>query len=235
MGELIERADGSLVLPTANDPAIRRAIGWRRFWLGVDLAQAQDWTALVVVSDECAPIWDGGVQALGARKRAIVFADRFRAVAYPDVVSHVIATMTRAPLAGRTHLVIDATGLGRVVSDLLSEARIDHTAIQIVVGQEWRSKGRFVNVGKHALLECLSVRFAASELTIASGLQLHAELMAELETFRLETSRAGNPVITQGQAGHHHGDLSIATACAVFASEHLVPQPIETVKLKGGH
>ena len=235
MGELIEREPGVIALATNGDPAIRRVLGWRRFWLGVDLAQAQDWTALVVVKDECLPTWNGGAQVLGERQRTIVFADKFRAVAYPDVVSHVIATMARQPLTGRTQLVIDATGLGRVVSDLFAEARIEHTAIQIVVGQEWRRRDRFVNVGKHALLECLSVRFAARELALSAGLALRDDLMAELETFRLETTRAGQPVITQGQAGHHHGDLSIATACAVFASEHLVPGLIEVVKLRGAY
>ena len=229
---IIEQPGGVVALAAGADPAIERVLGWRRFWLGVDLAQAQDFTALVVVKDECLPLWHGSRQILGERMRTIVFADRFNAISYPDVVSHLIATMQREPLAGRVELVIDATGLGRVVSDLLTEARINHLALQSVVGQNWRRDGRYVNVGKHLLLETLSVLFSSKGLRFAAGLELKPDIEAELETFRLETTRAGQSVITQGRAGHHHGDLAVALAIAAFASQYLVPPQIGTIKLR---
>lgn len=216
-------ADGTAILPTGNDPAAERVRGYSRFWLGVDLAQAQDNTALVCVHDECLPVWAGGRQALGPRRRTIVFADKFKGVSYPDVVSHVIRTMLKEPLRGRAKLVIDASGLGRVVSDLLHEQRINHHAIQMTVGQNWVEKDRYVNVGKMLLLETLSLMFATGGLTFAHDLPLREDLLAELETFQLEQTAAGNQIIVQGKSGAHHGDLAIALAVAVFASEHLVP------------
>ena len=106
------QADGTAVLLTGNDPAAQRVTGWSRYWLGVDLAQAQDNTALVCVHDECLPIWGpSSRQVLGPRRRTIVFADKFRGVSYPDIVSHVIRTMLKEPLRGRVRLVIDASGL----------------------------------------------------------------------------------------------------------------------------
>jgi len=216
-------ADGTAVLPTGNDPASERVTGYSRYWLGVDLAQAQDNTALVCVHDECLPMWVGGRQALGPRQRTVVFADKFKGVSYPDVVSHVIRTMLKEPLRGRTRLVIDASGLGRVVSDLLREQRVQHHAIQMTVGQNWVEKDRYVNVGKTLLLETLSILFATGDLTFAHDLPLRTDILAELETFQLETTAAGNQVITQGKSGAHHGDLAIALAAACFASEHLVP------------
>jgi hypothetical protein len=197
--------------------------GYSRFWLGVDLAQAQDNTALVCVHDECLPTWVGGRQALGPRRRTVVFADKFKGVSYPDVVSHVIRTMLKEPLRGRTRLAIDASGLGRVVSDLMSEQGVDHHAIQMTVGQNWVEKGRYVNVGKTLLLETLSLLFATGDLTFAHDLPLREDILAELETFQLEQTAAGNQIIVQGKSGAHHGDLAIALAVAVFASEHLVP------------
>lgn len=216
-------ADGTAILPTGNDPAAERVRGYSRFWLGVDLAQAQDNTALVCVHDECLPVWAGGRQALGPRRRTIVFADKFKGVSYPDVVSHVIRTMLKEPLRGRAKLVIDASGLGRVVSDLLHEQRISHHAIQMTVGQNWVEKDRYVNVGKMLLLETLSLLFATGDLTFAHDLPLREDILAELETFQLEQTAAGNQIIVQGKSGAHHGDLAIALAVAVFASEHLVP------------
>ena len=123
----------------------------------------------------------------------------------------------------RTRLVIDASGLGRVVSDLLREQRVQHHAIQMTVGQNWVEKDRYVNVGKTLLLETLSILFATGDLTFAHDLPLRTDILAELETFQLETTAAGNQVITQGKSGAHHGDLAIALAAACFASEHLVP------------
>jgi hypothetical protein len=216
--------DGTVVLRTGNDPAVEKVNGWSRYWLGVDLAQAQDNTALVCVHDECLPQWAGGSrQVLGSRKRTVVFADKFKGVSYPDVVSHVIRTMLKEPLRGRTRLVIDASGLGRVVSDLLFEQRVEHHAVQMTVGQNWVERGRYVNVGKTLLLETLSLLFATGDLTFAHDLPLHDDILAELETFQLETTAAGNQVITQGKSGAHHGDLAIALAAACFASEHLLP------------
>lgn len=217
-------ADGTVVLPTGNDPAVERVQGWSRYWLGVDLAQAQDNTALVCVHDECLPMWGGGSrQVLGPRRRTVVFADKFKGVSYPDVVSHVIRTMLKEPLRGRCRLVIDASSLGRVVSDLLHEQRIEHDAIQMTVGQNWTRKDRYVNVGKMLLLETLSLLFATGDLTFAHDLPLREDILAELETFQLEMTAAGNQIITQGKSGSHHGDLAISLAAACFASEHLLP------------
>jgi hypothetical protein len=217
-------ADGTVVLRTGNDPAVERVNGWSRYWLGVDLAQAQDNTALIAVHDECLPIWgQSSRQVLGPRKRTIVFADTFKGVSYPDVVSHIIRTILKEPLRGRTRLVIDGSGLGRVCADLLRSQGVDHDAIQMTVGQNWARKDEYVNVGKTLLLETLSILFATGDLTFAHDLPLREDILAELETFQLEQTAAGNQIIVQGKSGAHHGDLCIALAVAVFASEHLVP------------
>ena len=217
-------ADGAAVLPSGYDPAVERVTGYSRYWLGVDLAQAQDNTALVCIHDECLPMWGpSSRQVLGPRRRTIVFADKFKGVSYPDIVSHVIRTILKEPLRGRCRLVIDASGLGRVVSDLLFDQRVEHHAIQMTVGQNWVEKDRYVNVGKTLLLETLSLLFATGDLMFAHDLPLREDILAELETFQLETTAAGNQVITQGRSGQHHGDLAIALAVACFASEHLVP------------
>lgn len=217
-------ADGTVVLRTGNDPAVEKVSGWSRYWLGVDLAQAQDNTALVCVHDECLPRWGGGSrQVLGPRTRTIVFADKFKGVSYPDITSHVIRTLTKEPLRGRARLVIDASGLGRVVSNWLDDQGVDHHAIQMTVGQNWVEKDRYVNVGKTLLLETLSLLFATGDLTFAHDLPLRGDILAELETFQLEQTAAGNQIITQGRSGAHHGDLAIALAVACFASEHLLP------------
>lgn len=93
----------------------------------------------------------------------------------------------------------------RVVSDLLFEQGVEHHAVQMTAGQNLVKKGRYVNVGKTLLLETLSLLFATGDLTFAHDLPLRGDILAELETFQLETTAAGNQVITQGKSGAHHG------------------------------
>ena len=233
MSDMIVRADGTCILPTGGDPATERVEGYQRYWLGCDLGQKQDPTAVIVIKDYAHPEWQNARQVLGKRHRVIVYADHFIGYSYPDIVSHLIRTMTREPLRNSVQLVIDATGLGRVISDLLQEARVEHIAMQSTVGQNWSRKGRYVNVGKHAMIENLSILFSSSDLTFAKDLPLRDHIMSELETFQLEMTNAGLPIITQGRRGQHHGDLSIATAVAAFASQYLVPQKIGVMRLVG--
>jgi len=56
MPDLIERPDGTLVLPSNADPAIlmNQALGWRRYSVGLDLGR-NDPSALVVRKRRLAP------------------------------------------------------------------------------------------------------------------------------------------------------------------------------------
>lgn len=230
--EILE--DGTAILRTDQDPAVNRVKGWSRYWLGVDLGQSQDYTALTILLDECLPEWESGhKQILGPRRRTVVHADKFKGVSYPDIVAHVLRTMSNEKLRGKVRLIVDGSGLGRVVSDLLTDASVPHTAIQMVAGQNWARKGRYVNVGKTLLLENLSVMFATGDLSFVADLPLRQDILHELETFQLEMTAAGNQVITQGKVGTHHGDLAISLAIAAFASEYLKPGVIGSHRLEG--
>ena len=116
---------------------------------------------------------------------------------------------------------------------MLNDAQVQHHAIQMTVGQEWKRKGRYVNVGKNLLLENLSMLFATGDLKFAAGLALREDIIAELETFSLETTAAGNQIITQGKSGSHHGDLAIALSIASFCTTHLQPGVVGETKLVG--
>lgn len=233
MSDLIHRPNGEISLRAGADPSHgERAIGFERYWLGVDLGQAEDPTALTVIKDQRLPAWDGARQTLLERERTVVFADRVTGRSYADILNHITAVMVKPPLLGKVQLAIDATGLGRVISDMLDDVKVKHFALQTTVGQNWRRDGKYVNVGKHLLLENLSVLFA-KELKLASGLPLYEDLIAEFETFELGMTNAGNPIIMQGARGSHHGDLAIALAVAAFASQYLVPGVAKMVPVNG--
>ncbi|WP_246035865.1 hypothetical protein [Aliishimia ponticola] len=221
---------------TTQDPAIPRVTGYQRYWIGADLGQANDFSSAVVIKDQCLPVSTGSGVVLGSRERTVVYADKFRGVSYVEVVDHLIRLRNAPPFGGKSQLVIDGTSIGRVVSDMLWEQNVDHSAIQMTGGQEWSKKGsRYVNAGKTFMIENLAVLFASGDIKFAHDLPLRDEIEADLASFTMQTTAAGNQIITQSRSAAGHGDLGIALIVGGFASQYLKPQTILVSTLRGWH
>jgi len=231
---LIWHDDGRVTNDTHQDPAIERIEGFSTYWLAADLGQANDFSAVCVIKDQALPIIDDGKVIVGPRERSIVYADRFRGVSYVDVVDYLIRLRNAPPFAGKTELSIDGTSIGRVVSDLLWDQGVDHKAVQMTGGQEWRKAGaRYVNCGKTFMIENLAVLFASGDIKFAHDLPLRKEIEDDLASFTLTTTAAHNQIITQSRSSAGHGDLGIALIVAAFASQYLKPQTILVSQLRG--
>lgn len=231
--KLIYRPDGAVVNETNSDPSVPRIRGHQRYWLGVDLGQANDFSAVTGILDEQLPIVRDGRVVLGQRERTVVYADKFRGVSYVDVVQHLNRLRNAAPFAGKTELCIDGTSLGRVVSDMLFEESIPHHAIQMTAGQGWSRKGRYINASKTHMIETTSVLFSAGELDFAHDLTIRKEIEDDLASFSIQTTAAGNQIITQSRSASGHGDLGISLIVAAWASQHLAGQSIRVGRLAG--
>jgi len=225
--------DGRVVNETNQDPAIPKVTGFVRYFIGADLGQANDFSSVVVIKDQQLPVSDGAYVTLGSRERTIVYADKFRGVSYVVVVDHLIKLRNAPPFGGKSELVIDGTSLGRVVSDMLWDQSVPHSAVQMTGGADWTRKGRYVNASKTLMIENLAVLFAADELKFAHDLPLRSEIEEDLATFTTQTTAAGNQIITQARNASGHGDLGIGLIVAAFASQYLVPQGIKVSKLVG--
>lgn len=71
MQALVEQGE-DLILPNP-DPAVEIVKGYRRFLVGLDIAQAQDRNAYSILLDERVPYYDAnGRQELTKRRREIV-------------------------------------------------------------------------------------------------------------------------------------------------------------------
>lgn len=230
---LVYLPDGRVVNETQQDPAIPRVTGFQRYFVGADLGQANDFSSAVVLKDQQLPVYDGTRVVLGPRERTVVFADKFRGVSYVDVVDYLIRLRNAAPFGGKSELIIDGTSIGRVVSDMLHEQSVDHTAVQMTGGQEWRRSGRYVNASKTLMIENLAVLFAAGDMKFAHDLALRKEIEEDLASFTTQTTAAGNMVISQSRSASGHGDAGIALIISAFASQYLAPQNIRVSRLSG--
>jgi hypothetical protein len=230
---LVFMPDGRVVNETRQDPAIQSVTGYVRYWIGVDLGQANDFSSVVVIKDQQLPESDGSLIVLGQRERTVVFADKFRGVSYVDVVDYLIRLRNASPFGGKSQLVIDGTSIGRVVSDMLFEQSVDHTAIQMTGGQDWRRSGRYCNCSKTLMVENLAVLFASGDLKFAHDLPLRQEIEEDLASFTTQTTAAGKQIITQSRNVSGHGDLGIGLIVAGFASQYLSDRSIKVSKLRG--
>jgi hypothetical protein len=212
--------DGEAVrLRTGNDPAIPRIQGHLRYIVAADLGSAKDPTGITVIEDRQIPMFEGAWR-LGPRQRTLVWADRLREHRYTEIVDHLSALLRREPMAGRARLAIDASGVGRGVSDTLDLARIPHVAVQMTAGSSVRQVGKYHNVSKQVLITDLATALETGGLKMAADLRMREELLIELESFQTRASASGVQVLDAGGADNH-ADMAVSLAIGWFASEQL--------------
>lgn len=71
---------------------------------------------------------------------------------YPAVASHVQKLLDAPPLRGQTELVVDATGVGRPVVDMLEQRGLDCTPVTITGGDHVARDGHGWRVPKRDLV-----------------------------------------------------------------------------------
>lgn len=134
---------------------------------------------------------------------------------YPDQVAHIASLLRRAPLASpRASLVVDQTGVGRPVVDLLSRAGLRPTGVTITAGD---SESRvFVTdheeyrVSKLLLVSHMQASLNEGTLRIAKGLAEARALVAELQDFRANITETGYTRFGAREGAHDDLVLSVA-------------------------
>lgn len=157
--------------------------GTRNFYIGLDLGQAQDYTALTVIEQIETEKTDAQGRALdGYHLRHV---ERFElGTPYPNQVRRVEELMQTAPLRG-CGLVADQTGVGRAVVDLFREADLEPTGVTITGGSTVsRPSGTEWSVPKKELVSTVQSLLQTGRLKFAEGLPLAGVLTEELQNFR---------------------------------------------------
>src|SRR5262249_46163304 len=145
----------------------RRGSPMSDFFVGVDLGQSRDFTAIAVVergehvTDAAAPLRRRPYILTGAPSAATAAAPvklydvrhcgRPRlGTPYPDVVRRVCDLLGR--LGTGATLVVDATGVGRPVVDLFEAAHVYPIAVTLTGGAGFAESGRSCRVPKRDLV-----------------------------------------------------------------------------------
>ncbi|HZZ82576.1 MAG TPA: hypothetical protein VFE62_29020 [Gemmataceae bacterium] len=180
------------------------------WWLGLDLGQASDFSALACVEKTRSGC-------------AVRHLERFaNGTPYPAVVARVRDVVASPALTGCT-LVPDATGVGRAVVDLLLEAGLAARVfpVTITAGRKVTSDGRGgANVPKKDLVAAVQAALRDQRLEVASSLPLAQVLVRELETFTVKITDAGNEKFGADK-DRSHDDLVLAVSLALWAADNM--------------
>jgi len=186
------------------------------FYVGLDLGQRQDHSAVAIVErPDLRHAW----LATGRESLLVRRVERLTlGTPYPQVVARVREIVCGVALVGRCALVVDGTGVGAPVVDMLRHARLgcEVTAVTITGGERESRSGAGWNVPKRDLIAGVQLALEKGELRIARHMKDVGALVRELIDVRI-TAGLGLGKVRIGADGEgQHDDLVIALALACW-------------------
>ncbi len=200
----------------------------QRCFIGLDLGQSQDFTAVAVLRRPRVCPMDPP----GHRRPAYDLPYLYRfplGTPYPEVVRSVVDLLRTPPLVGSL-LVVDQTGVGQPVVDMLRDSLHNHvtcqfTAITITGGHAASAVEGGFHVPKKELVGALQILLQTRRLHVAKQLPHATTLVKELENFRVKITLARNETFEAWREGQHD-DLVLAVALAAWIGDKALP-PLE--------
>jgi hypothetical protein len=232
--DIIERDDGTLVLPTNADPAGagHQRLGFRRLSVGLDVGgRGNDPSALTIVKAESRPYLTGRgwEQALTPPKYTIVYTESARLAEATDVVDWTVAILRKLK---HWRLTFDASGLGAPLVSMFSHAKVPALGVTFTAGSTFNRNGNTATVSKTLAYENLASKFETGELIIAHDLPERQELLNELQSIEYAESSSGRLTLKAGGRGHHADRVS-ALVLSLIAETQIAPQRMSVGKLRG--
>ena len=214
-----------IILPPSEWRKIPAPARGDRYVVSVDLGQSQDYTAIcilrhsVVLPDR--QTWTSDEKRQVHKQDFtehfdVVWMERLRlGMSYVDQTAYIAEVLRRPPLPANTPLVIDQTGVGAPVGDILAKAGLKPYRVTIGSGNEAIRHGAYEHtVPKSLLIAGLEARSHTKELRIAEELTEAGPLKEELKDFQRHISEAGR--VAFGARTGKHDDLVLAVAIALW-------------------
>jgi hypothetical protein len=208
--------------PTGDAPAATAPAPTLRYFCGLDLGQAQDYSAWSVVEQ----------RQVGDAPAHYTVRDLRRwplRTPYPQIAADAQAWMARPPLAEAGHLIVDATGVGAAVTDLLQVPSLSGrmTRVLITAGTgATREEGDYQSwhCAKTELVSAVQVLLQRRRLEVVKALSEARSLSKELRDFQLRFTAAAHVTYNAREGAHDDLVLSVALACWYAERGYTVPQ-----------
>jgi hypothetical protein len=217
-----------------------------KYFVGLDLGQTSDFTALAILERTQTDVpsdsdgqtfcvrqsWSGFVtvpvrEAIPKRVRtfAVRHLERFQlGTSYPAICDRMRQLFAQPPLAGAT-LVVDQTGVGRAVVDMIRKVGLKAMIrpITITAGHDVVADGAGWHVPKKELVSVLQVLLQSRHLQVARQLPMAAVLVKELESFRVKITASAHETF-EAWRERDHDDLVLAVALAAWVGQQGVQE-----------
>lgn len=197
------------------------------YFVGLDLGQAQDFTALAVLTRPQVLARDP--TPLRRCPYALRHLQRFPlGTPYSHVLTMLLKVLRTPPLVGSL-VIVDQTGVGKAVVDTLADGLRDRVTctfcpVTITTGQDVITGGGALRVPKKELVGILQVLLQNRRLQVARTLPDALLLLRELENFRIKAT-AKLPQSFEAWREGNHDDLVLAVGLAAWAGEQALPLP----------
>jgi hypothetical protein len=198
------------------------------YFVGLDLGQRADYTALAVVQSVKERNDKGNFEAVLHLRHLERYPLR---TSYTTIADGVVSVMRSEALSSdeydparhrlakpKVELLVDKTGVGRGVTDILKERGLKFTGIVIHGGESTHNTDGAYHVPKKDLVAALEVPFDTGRLKIAEGLALWPVLREELQNFRRKQNPKTSHVSFEHWRDSEHDDLVLAVAMASWGA-----------------
>lgn len=196
------------------------------FFIGLDLGQASDYTAIAVVERK------ESLYEAKPDEYHIRHLERPKlGTPYPAIVERVRDLMQSGQLINQVALVVDKTGVGAPVVDMFRKARLRPVAVTITGGNSVGSDGDGdYHVPKRDLVTTLQVLFQSGRLKVAANLPEARTLVEELLNFKVKINIQTAHDTYEAWREGVHDDLVLAAALACWYGERrrpirVIPKP----------
>jgi hypothetical protein len=187
---------------------------------GLDIGRPHEFTALSVLERTEMPLADNPERRV--RHYAVRHLERLPpATPFPGVFTRLTKLFAAPSLLG-IKLVVDYTGVGRPVLDMLRKAKVGTSITPLFVTSGKKSssddRGGWL-VPRQELAATLQVLLQSRRLRVAPALHAAAILARELAAFQVKVSAAAETEMDAWRQGAHD-DLVLAVAVAAWLGEH---------------
>lgn len=186
------------------------------YFVGLDLGQSQDFTAMSVVERR---VEEDGVKLVCKHLQRWPLR-----TSYPSIVAEVVKIINNPILRPATSrmpvMAVDATGVGAPVVDLFRNERMDCDLKPVMItggDKETFEEGTY-RVPKRELVSKVQVSLQDESLKIVPDLPDAAVLSRELEKFQVKINEHANDSYGAWREGTHD-DLVLALALSLWATK----------------
>lgn len=185
------------------------------FILSLDPAQLRDWSALCAVD----------MQYNQAQRRFhynLVAMNRKQGLPYDQIVEWVARTIKNPAFNAKQppEFLLDATGVGVAVKDMLRSKGVKPKAITITAGETLTRVGPEIHLGKARLIGKFLGAFDAGKVHVNPNMPIWPQVEKEMLSFRAEMSAQGR-VKLEAEPGEND-DMLFALAMAVWYGEEIL-------------